>query len=485
MIAMKNEVERQSLLLYGFGLFIAWMYATLNCSFLPNELEAYRDVVQAPAFFTYATPVLVGAVVLFIGIKACAFARFFSRPAVLVVVGIAALGLSFAMMFLGRETLERHIASFAMHVLLDCLLLSWMIVFSRFDLEVSVRKIPGIIIACTLGIVTATSPAIVVSVVAFALCAVVQIACLTASMRFCGPDGFTAAQEKTAALSKAFSWRQLAIILAMTVLFCLVSGFFLSLRRFHGRAFIHAAFDSFFLMEVTFLLYLVTAVVVVNGFRDRERIRNSYSASQLVALVACPIIVGLCVAVADQRFILPAVGTAGYQLSFMVVIILLCMNKSQAAFQLYAYAQAVYSFCSAITNGFVAVLIMVPKESQLTFEIMALMVAGQIVVAIGFMVLIVMRRRLDARRKEAERESDSVKTRASSLSAIAERYQLSDRENEVMGWLIKGRSVKFIAEKMFLSTGTVNTYLYRIYQKMGIHSRQELLNLFEEERTAR
>ena len=47
---------------------------------------------------------------------------------------------------------------------------------------------------------------------------------------------------------------------------------------------------------------------------------------------------------------------------------------------------------------------------------------------------------------------------------------------------IKGRSVKRTSEELFLSTGTVNTYLRRIYQKMDIHTRQELLDLFDAEK---
>ena len=40
--------------------------------------------------------------------------------------------------------------------------------------------------------------------------------------------------------------------------------------------------------------------------------------------------------------------------------------------------------------------------------------------------------------------------------------------------------MKRAAEELYLSVGTVNTYVKRIYAKMGIHTRQALIDLFDE-----
>lgn len=36
-----------------------------------------------------------------------------------------------------------------------------------------------------------------------------------------------------------------------------------------------------------------------------------------------------------------------------------------------------------------------------------------------------------------------------------------------------------MAEDLYVSTGTVNSHVKSIYRKMGIHSKQELLNIVE------
>lgn len=46
--------------------------------------------------------------------------------------------------------------------------------------------------------------------------------------------------------------------------------------------------------------------------------------------------------------------------------------------------------------------------------------------------------------------------------------------------LLKGRTIARIQEELFISAGTVNTHTRHIYQKMGIHDRQQLLDLADQ-----
>ena len=62
---------------------------------------------------------------------------------------------------------------------------------------------------------------------------------------------------------------------------------------------------------------------------------------------------------------------------------------------------------------------------------------------------------------------------------IAERYGLTERETEVMISYAKGRSYARLQEELHASRGTVTTHLRHIYQKLDIHSKQELLDLIE------
>lgn len=66
-----------------------------------------------------------------------------------------------------------------------------------------------------------------------------------------------------------------------------------------------------------------------------------------------------------------------------------------------------------------------------------------------------------------------------SCALVAERAGLSNRETEVFILLAKGRGTEHIQNKLGISGHTVKTHTYNIYHKMGIGSREELLNAVE------
>ena len=65
--------------------------------------------------------------------------------------------------------------------------------------------------------------------------------------------------------------------------------------------------------------------------------------------------------------------------------------------------------------------------------------------------------------------------------AIAAQYGLTAKEQQVVGLYAIGRSAPYIAEELIVSVNTVKSHLANAYQKMGIHSRQELISLVSEE----
>jgi DNA-binding CsgD family transcriptional regulator len=72
---------------------------------------------------------------------------------------------------------------------------------------------------------------------------------------------------------------------------------------------------------------------------------------------------------------------------------------------------------------------------------------------------------------------DSVLSRCALLQQF---YPLSARECEVVELIAHGNSVASIAERLVVSENTVRTHMKRIYNKLAIHKRQELLDLLEE-----
>ena len=68
-------------------------------------------------------------------------------------------------------------------------------------------------------------------------------------------------------------------------------------------------------------------------------------------------------------------------------------------------------------------------------------------------------------------------------AGAAKHYGLTARETEVMTLLAHGRDVAFIAEELTLSKNTVRTHTKGVFSKMGVHSKQELIDavyLYEE-----
>ena len=62
---------------------------------------------------------------------------------------------------------------------------------------------------------------------------------------------------------------------------------------------------------------------------------------------------------------------------------------------------------------------------------------------------------------------------------VADEYGLSARETEVMELLGRGRSGPAIASELFISENTVRTHIKRIYAKVGVSKKQELLAVLE------
>ncbi|MEG2746779.1 MAG: helix-turn-helix transcriptional regulator [Gordonibacter sp.] len=66
-------------------------------------------------------------------------------------------------------------------------------------------------------------------------------------------------------------------------------------------------------------------------------------------------------------------------------------------------------------------------------------------------------------------------------SRLAERGGLTEREGEILGFLARGRTKAHIAGVLFVSENTVRSHVRNIYAKLDVHTRQELIDLLEQE----
>lgn len=75
-------------------------------------------------------------------------------------------------------------------------------------------------------------------------------------------------------------------------------------------------------------------------------------------------------------------------------------------------------------------------------------------------------------------EGPQYRDRVSKQCALVQQnFRLSNRETEVMELLVRGNTVAHIAEELVVSENTIRTHSKRIYAKLAVHKRQELIDL--------
>lgn len=62
---------------------------------------------------------------------------------------------------------------------------------------------------------------------------------------------------------------------------------------------------------------------------------------------------------------------------------------------------------------------------------------------------------------------------------ISKRYGLTERQKEILVFLAKGRNAEHISKELTISSNTAKTHIYNVFQKLGIHSQQELIDMVE------
>ncbi|WP_241156422.1 MULTISPECIES: helix-turn-helix transcriptional regulator [unclassified Adlercreutzia] len=84
-----------------------------------------------------------------------------------------------------------------------------------------------------------------------------------------------------------------------------------------------------------------------------------------------------------------------------------------------------------------------------------------------------------AARKTAPPAAPGPDRIAAQAQALREHYRLTAREAEIMELIARGNTVARIAEMLVVSENTVRTHSKRIYVKLDIHKKQELVDLIE------
>lgn len=83
------------------------------------------------------------------------------------------------------------------------------------------------------------------------------------------------------------------------------------------------------------------------------------------------------------------------------------------------------------------------------------------------------------RRRNFEGDFELTDRLSKQAQVLRERYRLSARETEVMEYIARGYTVARTAEELIVSENTIRTHSKRIYAKLDVHKKQELIDMLK------
>lgn len=180
---------------------------------------------------------------------------------------------------------------------------------------------------------------------------------------------------------------------------------------------------------------------------------------------------------------------------FFMVTVFLMLDCVHAAQKTRTDCAVLYGVCGAVTFlvRFGAEQVMrTVSRSGISLEVQMVATALFVVYLLGFAFVVLQNYRKARERLELAESAQSEamleklpwswskgSNELDCCLAIGDSAGLSDRELEVFQMLLRGKNVPTIAEELFISQNTVRSHVKRIYRLLDVHSRAELITLFE------
>lgn len=175
---------------------------------------------------------------------------------------------------------------------------------------------------------------------------------------------------------------------------------------------------------------------------------------------------------------------SGWEIALLVLYALVVEVFRGNRMRLIAAAALVFAFPrpGVIAGWIVASLVGV--DNQFAFAQMTIVAFALIYLLLMGAWLLRTREKRAAERALRKREEiieryvrarDEVQTLA--CDELAEAHNLTKREAEILKLLAQGRDAAHIEQELFLSRNTVKSYTKSLYAKLGVHSKQEVIDL--------
>lgn len=254
-----------------------------------------------------------------------------------------------------------------------------------------------------------------------------------------------------------------------------------------------------------FLIALVGALVLVMVNRKGAVYAASKSYTFLMVL-GIVLMLAFCF---GASIMILSVGEEALWAMFTVYLAFLAFRYNESPVRVFGLGQAMY-----FTGTFIGWMVGIALASQIDmptvqmtvgiFMAFLILIVLVYVLPEGEIVRVALMSRTSQNASEAESEPEThLSTAGTSASTMLdaselleneaentapvdhyarakeEKYGISARELEVMELFAQGRSAAWIAENLMISKNTVRAHLRSVYTKLGVHTRQELLDFLD------
>lgn len=180
-------------------------------------------------------------------------------------------------------------------------------------------------------------------------------------------------------------------------------------------------------------------------------------------------------------------GIALVELAGLIMLIIFAQSVALPVASVYGQSFGLRSFGAFLGSAVGYLLVRDPQIASNGILIVALVAFSQVFTAVAFGIALLSSRRESAREKREasepnggeegeERWKSPISVRCEKL---AKAYHLTPRETEILVLLAKGRSSEWIQKELVIARGTATAHIHHIYRKLGVHSKQQLLDMVD------
>lgn len=272
--------------------------------------------------------------------------------------------------------------------------------------------------------------------------------------------------------SNSFSNGSLVAIFIVGIFFCIFASVYprlITTPIFGGIAFFERLYIGIFAFSF-FVLYAIWSVLKPLSYRYIHLLFLALSAILMLSFLIAVILI-------SQGLVEFGTGTIKANETlltiflFFVTVVLIRYNKKPFIPTLSVFGALVLSFPDLLINGIL-------KPFNFAFQFYQSPFLIPLTASVAFVVVLVANIFIMRDFNHGKNGSfDGSDTSAKAIMKdIASQSRLTERESDVFYLLAQGHSVKRIAEVLYISPSTVQTHARSIYKKVGVHSRQDLID---------